>query len=115
MPLRIIIGLVRLVIVLITFECITPAFASAYNSGPHEITIHTKAQQGSFLSFIFEKSEEEKSEEARDKFMLVELIDFSQLATLLSQEHTPHISIIPFEHRFDIKPSMFKLFCVFII
>jgi hypothetical protein len=116
MPIGIVKNLVRLVILLISVECILPTIIQeqASNSQQH-LTIHAQSTKSTFLSLVFEKSEEERSEEERDKHVSVELADFTKQAIFLSWTHTPLISFISFERYLDSQPPLFMLFGVFII
>jgi hypothetical protein len=111
---KVIVSRGRLIIFLIAFQCITPAFASQNEAYILHSTMHNQPNQNSFFSLIFEKAEEERNEEERDRFMMVEIADFSKLSILLSLVHTPHILIQSYEHRYD-RPSMIMLFCAYLI
>jgi hypothetical protein len=117
MPFTVTISLIRTVLLLITFECITPVFVQPVPPDTGQTTLRAKSDAGSlFASLIFEKmEEEEKNEEERDKFLSIELADFTKIAILLSQVHTPQVPQQRIEHRFDLTPPLFKLFCVFLI
>ena len=105
-----------MVILIMTFECITAVFAQAESGDVHHTTLRSKSSNTSaFLSIISEKTEEEeRSEEERDKFCSIELADFSKIAIFLSKVHTPQVYFVPYKHRFD-QPSLFMLNCVFLI
>lgn len=117
MSFRIAINLLRLVLLLITIQCVTPVFAKAQSRDYHRIIAEHKSDHTSlFSAVLFEKMEEEKkSEEEKGRFLTIELLDFSTIRTLLSQAHTPdfHISLVL--DRFDLQPPLFTLFCVFLI
>jgi hypothetical protein len=109
--------LIRILVLLISFQCISAAFFSAEEAGndTHSVAIHSKHPKSSF-SIIFEKTaEEERAEEEGDKFFAIELTDFSELAHLLSQGYTPQINVTPYEQRIAPQHQLFKLHCVFII
>ena len=108
--------LIRILILLISFQCISAAFFTVQGSGNevHAAALHSKHQKS--FSMIFEKAaEEERSEEEGDKFLAIELVDFSKLATLRSLGYTPHINSTPYEQRIAPQHQLFMLHCVFII
>lgn len=108
-------SLIQIVILIMTFECITAVFAQAESGDTHNTTLHTKSSNTSgFLSIVSEKTEEERSEEEYDKFTSIELADFSKIAVFLSRVHTPQVYFVPYEHR-SHQPSLFMLNCVFLI
>ena len=98
-----------------TFECITAVFVQAESGDIHNTTLHSKSSSTSaFLSIVSEKTEEERSEEERDKFTSIELADFSKIAIFLSKVHTPQVYFVPYEHS-SVQPSLFMLNCAFLI
>jgi hypothetical protein len=118
MSLKIAISFVRIVIILMTFECITAAFVVAPGEDSSaSLSVHSKQNSSSLLySFVFEKAEEEeRNEEENNRFLAVELADFSQIAFLLSEVHTPQIKTDHYQQVTDHQPELFKLFRVFII
>jgi hypothetical protein len=117
MSLRIARNVIRVVIILLIFECVTATFTTAGDTN-RQTSIHQKfgvTISSLFASIISEKQGEERAEEERVKCIPVELLDFSQIAIVLSAVHTPHIIVPQFELRFDHHPALFKRHCVFII
>jgi hypothetical protein len=96
--------------ILISFQCVAAAFLSEDSHAPDTSGIHAQHHQSVFTSFLFEKTAEE---EERDKFVAIELVDFSQIAVLLAQVYTPHIHHTPFEQRVETDIELFELHCVF--
>ena len=113
---RITLSLAHLVVLLISFECIVPAFIS--DGGDHiavEKNINPTPQKGLFFSSYLETAEESEWERDRIKFLPVEIADFSKLKIHLSKVHTLLIDRIHLELHYDPLPPLFKRFCVFII
>jgi hypothetical protein len=117
MVLRITKCLITLVIALMIFECVNAAFIQPQQIESAKASFHEKNNNASVFSTILceRAEEEEKSEQERDRFVTIEIADFSQIAIVLSEVHTPVIAITPYEHRFDIQPSLFKRYCVYLI
>jgi hypothetical protein len=116
MSLRILKGLIQLVIILITFECVTPLFSSQDGHRSADLTLNSKKISTSLLNTTaFEKAEEERGEEERGKFCPMAIADFSRIATMLSVVHTPCTHLEVFEHVCESQPPLFKLHRVFLI
>lgn len=116
MSLTILKGLVQLVTLLITFECVTPVFATLDGTCATQVSLSSKKISHSLLNTAaFEKAEEEPVEEERDKFLPVELADFTRIATLLAKVHCPRAHFVAYEDRFDSHPALFKLYHAFLI
>jgi hypothetical protein len=117
MSTRIAKSLTRLILLLITFECLSPVLAKAESTNTQHSLIKNKPHHSSILAgFIFEKmEEEEKSEEERDKFLAVELADFTRITILLSAIHTPNTHFATMDEGRYYQPSLFQLYCVYII
>jgi hypothetical protein len=117
MSVRIAKSLIRLVLLLITFQCVSPVLAKVESSDSHHTIVSSKSDHSSiFSSILFEKmEEEEKSEEEKDRFVTIELLDLSKINTLLSQSHTPNTHFIFHHDRYDRQPALFTLFCVYLI
>jgi hypothetical protein len=108
--------LIRILILLIAFQCISTAFFSVVGASndDHQTALHSKHQKS--FAMIFEKAaEEERAEEEGDKFLAIELADFSKLAILRSLGYTPHINSMPYEQRIAPQHQLFKLHCVYVI
>jgi hypothetical protein len=110
-------GVVFLVIMLMTFECITAAFIPTEQAKEGKTSIHSSSKPSSlFGAYLCERTEEEeRSEGERDKFLTIELVDLSRIATFLSFAHTPHHTFAPYEHLFGEQAQLFKMFCVYLI
>jgi hypothetical protein len=117
MSVRIAKNLIRLVLLLITFQCVSPVLAKAESRDSHHFIVSRKSDHSSiFSSVLFEKmEEEEKNEEEKDRFITIELLDFSTITTLLSQAHTPDTHFTLLRDRYDRQPRLFTLFCVYLI
>lgn len=116
MPLKVVTGFLYAFILLISFEFIAPAFSHATPvESEQQACIHSENHKTLFISSLYEKTEEERTEEEKEKFISIELADFSQLATLLSQSHTPNAPPQSPEQAFDPQPPLFKLFCVYLL
>jgi hypothetical protein len=116
MSLRITRSLIRLILFLITFQCVSPILVTTESAGFHRFTIHRKSDHSIFSSVLFEKmEEEEKNEEEKDRFISIELLDFSTITTVLSQAHTPPTHFTLVVDRSDHQPALFTLFCVYLI
>jgi hypothetical protein len=98
---------------LIASESVSQGLFLPYGIDAHQISFHSPHSEPSLSSLLFEKTEEEKTEEDRSKFLTVELADFTQLAVCLSLVHTPRISFSSLEHASDTQSPLFKRFCVF--
>jgi hypothetical protein len=117
MSLTILKGLVQLVILLITFECVTPIFTVFDGEHASHFSLSSKKPASSLLNTVaFEKAEEERGKEERDKFLPIEIADFTRIATLLAEVHTPRSHVISFDYyRCESQPALFKLHHVFLI
>lgn len=110
-----------LVAVLIAIDLVGAAFTALPVHHVANLSYHSKgASAAAGLAYIlFEKKAEEETEKVeggeRAKCMGAELVDFSQIAILLSEIHTPRAHLTPYQHNFSIRPSLFTLHCVFLI
>jgi hypothetical protein len=114
MSIKVAIGFIRLVVVLMVLQCFITAFATPSSRDSSHTSINEKSLASILCSALLPETEEEKSGEENDKSFAVELADFSKNIAFLSKIHTPHFQSIVHEH-FDHQPSLFTLFCVFII
>jgi hypothetical protein len=109
--------LIRIVLLLLIVQFVTPAFANVgtEDSPTHEKNSY-KAQHdsGIIVSVLLKENSEEKSEgEGDEKHITLALIDFSFHTTALKQSHaiiSPRVS----DERL-IPAPLFKLNCVFLI
>jgi hypothetical protein len=117
MPLRITKSLIRLVLFLIAFQCVSPVLAQVECSDFHHTIIKNKPDHSSvFSSVLFEKmEEEEKNEEEKDRYIAIELLDFSKITSLLSKAHTSNPDFTFSHGQYDRQPALFTLFCVYLI
>ena len=79
--------------------------------------LHSKQSSGSIASMLlFQKEVDGEGERSRvrEDFIGAELIDFSMVAVLLSEIHTP-VYVPPHEERYSSRPPLFQLHCNFII
>jgi hypothetical protein len=113
MKVRIPDSLLCLVIILIASQSVSPALFLPSGIDSHQLTFHSPHPESSLSSLLFEKTEEEKTEEDRSKILTVELADLTQLAVCLSLVHTPRISFLSLEQESHTQPLLFKRFCVF--
>jgi hypothetical protein len=106
-----------LVILIMTMEWFGAAITACPVDSHQKVSIHSKVAKSFFASILVQTAEEEteKSEEERDRFIGVELIDLTRVARLLSISHSPQVHIKPYEQHYDVRPSLFTLHCVFII
>lgn len=116
MPVKIAKVLIRLIILLLTFECVSPAFSVDDAADSRETTLHQAHVSGPLsIEFLFEKEEEERTEEERDHFTSVVLVDFSRVANSLRIHFKAHTNILFDEHRQGASGGLFRLFCIFLI
>jgi hypothetical protein len=108
-------SLICLIILLITSQSVSPALLLPDSIDSLQTNFHSSQSKASLASILFEKTEEEQTEEERCKYLTVELADFTRLAVYLSLVHTPNIPFLSLEQHFDTQPPLFKRFCVFII
>lgn len=114
MSIKVAIGFIRLVVVLMVMQCFITAFATPSSHDASHTSINERSLASLLCSALLPETEEEKSGEENDKTFVVELADFSKNISFLSRIHTPPLQSIIHE-QFDYQPSLFKLFCVFII
>jgi hypothetical protein len=116
MSLGIVRNVVRLVVLIMAFECISSALSPIQKQDGVQTTSFKKPSSASVLaSIFFEKAEEERSEEENDHLLPVLLADFSCIAFQLSNVHSVYVPYTPLQQRFNKQPSLFKLFCSFLI
>lgn len=107
------------VVLLMIIELVGAAFTAFPVHSDGKNSYQSKHSNSSCIAFVlFEKEAEEeteKSEEDREKFIGAELVDFEQVAILLSKIHTPGVYFTAYEHQFSVRPPLFALHCVFLI
>lgn len=107
-----------LVIILMSLQILGASIASLPSTSDHRASIHSQKTPSSILgSFLFEKTEEEtkKFEEENGHLSRVVLIDFSSIALSLSAYHSPNFDLSIHTFRYDVRPPVHQLNCVFII
>jgi hypothetical protein len=112
-------GLMRFILFLICFQFLSLALtpgdsAELLTRKTHTFnTVHSKALS---LSIFLEENKSEKEGENDNKLLhCAEIADFYYVSHLLTQIHTPVVSIVPIEQQFDLKPPLFTLHHIFII
>lgn len=110
----------RLIAILVVFvmicECLAGVLAPSQDVAKSALSMHAKGHGTFLLTMLAEKTEEsEKGEEEKVKFCSVELVDFLQIATLLSRLHSPHIKFEDIQSRVETLPSFQSLFCTLLI
>jgi hypothetical protein len=111
-------SIVWMVILIMTFECISSAIAMPDETSFQQVTVHQKGSKPSVFSAILsERAEEtEKNEEERDKIFPIELADFSKIASALSIFHSPDAHLNFYAVNFKAHPKrLFAIFCVLLI
>jgi hypothetical protein len=108
-------SIICLIIVLMIMECFIAALATPRSSDFDHKSVGSKSLSSALSSLLLAETEEEKTEEEGDKSFAIEIADFSKITSFLSKIHTPHSQFIVYEHLDDHQPSLFKMFCVFII
>jgi hypothetical protein len=106
------------VVILMTIDLVGASFAASPFHNEGKTSYHARHSNTSGFAFVFfekqAEEETEKNEEARENFIGAELVDFSQVANLLSKVSPGIISTNP-EQQFLIGPPLFTLHCVFLI
>ena len=103
------------VILLMSLEIFgAPAAALRWNAEP---TIFSEEVASSILgSDLFEKAEEEnENTEGAKSLSRIVLADLSQIALSLSACHSPDFYLSVNTFRFDVKPPVHQLNCVFLL
>lgn len=107
-----------LVVVLMSLEILGASLAVLPSASHSSLSIHSQKALSSILgSFLLEKTEEENegSEEEKDHFSRVVLIDFSSAARSLSAFHSPDFHVLAHAFQYDVRPPVHQLNCVFLI
>ena len=105
-------SILRLIIVLLIFECLVGAFLNTFARDSNQLSIDSKSFASYLFTALLSETEEEKCEEGH-KAVSIELGDFSKVTSFLSNLHTPHQRLVVYGHRDDHHLSWFKLFRVF--
>ncbi len=108
----------RLVLVIIIFQFIAPAFISvvAQDTQPSKETSGYHAQHSSIIVPILLKEKEETEESTSDDFSHVDfipLIDFTDHSFALTELH--ETTFTPFVNFYDYQPPLFALHGAYII
>ena len=112
--------IMRIVLVALLFQFVSPVFLSVVTKGnnlceeSHGVTIHPQHSSIIAPQLLKEKDEtESKLEELT--INLVTLIDFTNQSSALTESHNTKIIPLVFSQRFDHQPPLFTLHRVFII
>lgn len=108
--------LIRLVLLLLIIQFVTPAFAQVGtpdNPINEKNSYKTQHDSGIAISVFLKESSEEKSEADEKSHLTAALIDFSFHSISLNQLHTNFYSHFCNERL--ISGPLFKLLCVFLI
>lgn len=108
-------GIIRWFIIIMICQCFAIIFSTPRSTDLEHKSFREKSITNFLASALFIETEEEKSEEEGAKGIAVQLADFSKNISFLSKVHTPHHQFVVYESRDDHQPSLFKLFCVFVI
>lgn len=106
------------VVLLMSLEIIGASVSALPATSGHAFSIVSEKQSPSlFGNLFFEKAEEEseKDEKERDGTPRVVLIDFSRVAFSLSFYYTPLVQLAVPECRYDVRPPLHQLHCLFLI
>lgn len=108
-----------IIVLLVIMDMVGAVFTILPIRSETYLSYHSKHSSASGIAFIiFEneaKEETEKNEEEREKFIGAELVDFSQVAVLLSDIHTSSVHCVPYEQEILVGSPLFTLHCVFLI
>lgn len=109
---------IRIVILLLLVQFVTPAFAhvgTGDNTGldKHSSSFSAKHESGITVSVFLKENSEEKNEADEKPHFSFELIDFSFVVVALKQSHS-HV-YWDTDNPQLLSGSLFKLFCVFLI
>ena len=107
------------VVLLMTIDLAGAAFTAFPFHSEGKTSYQSKHSNSSGVAFmLFEKEAEEeteKNEEDREKFLGIELVDFSRAAVLLSNIHAQGLLFTPYAQLFSVRPPLFVLHCVYLI
>ena len=115
---KISVNLIRLLLLLFFSELVSTPFAVAESEFYGSVSIQESVETHHKLFFsniLLEKAEGEKSEEEGDKFIGVDLVDFSELLICLLEVHTPHFCNFSSSQSFDASQPRFNLLRTFLI
>jgi hypothetical protein len=112
-------NIIRVFILLLTFESVNATSCDADNVDAKQTSIHSKhlrSLSSLFSALLSEKREkEERTQEERAKFPGIQLADFGKVAIILPGADTPVFLLPANEPKVHYQPSLFKLFCVYLI
>ena len=109
-------ALIRIVLLLLIVQFVTPAFANVGtpdNTTQEKNSYKTQHDSGIVVSVLLKENSEEKSEGEDKTYVAFELIDFSFHTSALTQSHS--ITFSRTSHEQLIPAPLFKLNCVFLI
>lgn len=107
-----------LVVVLMSFEILGASIMILPLTSRYDITLYSEELPSSLLDVIlFEKAEEEneKTEEEKHCLSRAILVDLSLVKLSLSAYHSPHIHLEFSTSRYEVRPPIHQLNCVFLI
>jgi hypothetical protein len=106
-----------LISLLIVYQSVGAAVTARPAVTSHVVQIKFKSDDSVVSALFLEKIEEEsKSDEAGpDRMVGLPLVDFREVAMILSDIHTPKVILSPLEERFDSGPDLCTRHCVFLI
>ena len=107
-----------LVILLMSLEILGCCVTALPAASDRAVTVHQHKTPSSLLgTLLFEKAEEEteKTEEEKDGIARMVLLDFSRVAFSLSFYHTPQVGFATVAFRYDVRPPVHEINCVFLI
>ena len=119
MQLRACKGLIRFVILLISFQFLSSSIIMDEGStvSAHDQSFHAQYQKSISLSVFFEENKTERETEGEEDPYLhcFEIADLSYISQILTEIHTHCVPVLPIEHLYDLKPPLFKLHRTYII
>jgi hypothetical protein len=117
-------GLIRILLFLISFQffslALTPGEVSEVLS-KKLYSLKAEHSKSFSLSVFFESTKTEREGEGESDgeeerlLHCFEIADLSYVSFVLTQFHTPPVSVSPIEQQFDLKPPLFKLHHVYVI
>jgi hypothetical protein len=114
------IHILRLALIALAFQVLSPLFVSVvsivddFSSNQIKTALHAETHSVSAPALLKEKDESETEEHHFD-VELIPLIDFSRLASVLSEHHKEKITPFASLQRIDCRPSLYTLHSVFLI
>ena len=111
--------LMRIVLALLLFQFISPAFLPVAGQGLDAVekrSISLHAEHSSILLPLILREKEEDDHEGSDiTFVLTQLIDFSDHNLALTELHELKYNSLNYAQWYNHQPPLFALFCTYII